>query len=249
MISELQKHQLVTTHLNLSKGSRPERSRDRDTRAHVASVSGPKYCYGFQRGSCTRPDCPFLHEKDPSSTRSATPSSRGRAQANMASAHKPKPGSHKKGRGGGGGRGGAGRGGRNQKGSNKKGKPPSDQKCFRCGSPGHLAPECKFEGTCDYCKKKGHKSSTCLSKKHAEKPAAAARVIFADEEEVDDVAVRFLTVENEAQGYSFSSLPMEGDSSWDCAPGTVFQNPYVIARGGLQFDCIPPTGWMVCLGR
>ena len=132
LVGELQKQQLLTTHLNRSNesGSRSDRPRgDRsDTRVHQATTAGVKYCFGFQRGACARgSDCPFVHEKDPSKqdSRPGT-SSGGKPQAKMARDQMPKKQTNKKGgapRGRGGGRGGS-RGGRgeqkDQKGQSKK---------------------------------------------------------------------------------------------------------------------------------
>ncbi len=54
--------------------------------------------------------------------------------------------------------------------------------CYRCGSSAHKAPECKFEGTCDYCKKNGHKQSVC--KKKASDDARAHMAAVSDNEVV-----------------------------------------------------------------
>ena len=105
LVKELEKQRLLSEHLNRSSG-RPERPRSErnDVRVHVASTSGVKYCFAFQRGACTRPDCPFLHEKDPSKTevKPKSPSvSRGRPQARLTKEARPsdKPNSKKKGGG------------------------------------------------------------------------------------------------------------------------------------------------------
>ena len=177
LVKELEKQRLLTTHLNQSgsggKGERIRSERD-DTRAHVASASGIKYCFGFQRGSCTRGNhCPFLHEKDPNKTESKSERG-GRPQSRMSKESVPKKGSQKKSdtprTTPGGSRGAGGKGRRKNTSSTKQGS------CFKCGNPSHLAPECKFEGKCDYCKKDGHKQSVCKKKVYDETHSRVARV-------------------------------------------------------------------------
>ena len=55
LVGELQKQQLLTTHLNRSNdgGSRSDRPRGErsETRVHQATTAGVKYCFGFQRGA------------------------------------------------------------------------------------------------------------------------------------------------------------------------------------------------------
>ena len=163
-----------------------------------------------------------------------------------------KRGDHPPGGGGGGGHP-PGRPG-NQKGSHKKGK-ATDQKCFRCGNANHLAPECKFDGTCDHCKKKGHKSIVCKAKKSQ---TPTARVVFADEADEDEVSVRFSRVETipEASPYPSLSLPHPPrDDGWSGVPGlTHGADDEILGRGMTsRYTLLGTAGWTVlanerCMG-
>ena len=69
LVRELQK-QLLTAHLNQSGSDRSggDRSCCDEVRVRAVTASQPRYCFGFQKGKCTRADCPFLHEKSPETT-------------------------------------------------------------------------------------------------------------------------------------------------------------------------------------
>ena len=47
--------------------------------------------------------------------------------------------------------------------------------CLRCGDA-HLAPDCKFDGKCSWCKKNGHKESVCKTKKSGKPQVLTASV-------------------------------------------------------------------------
>jgi hypothetical protein len=69
--------------------------------------------------------------------------------------------------------------------------------CYRCGSSSHKAPECKFDGSCDYCKKSGHKQQVCKKKVSDDARAHVATVIE------DEVVVRAARVFDEEYPPSF----------------------------------------------
>ena len=69
LVKELQKLQLLTSHLNQSGGERRERPKfdGREVRVRVATTAPVRgVCFNFKKGSCSRgADCPFSHEKQP----------------------------------------------------------------------------------------------------------------------------------------------------------------------------------------
>ena len=141
LVRELERQRLLTSHLNLSQGlSAPLRpNRQVDVRVTSTPTRDAGLCYAFQKGKCSRQDCPFLHEKG--ATKPAVMA--GRPVTKPGPIIKPP---------------------RNSK-PIKKFQQKSDRTCYRCGSDKHLAPECTFKGTCDYCKAEGHKQSTCKKKR------------------------------------------------------------------------------------
>ena len=142
----------------------------------MVSAPAPKYCYGFQKGACARgADCPFLHEKDPKATEAKNGSHAKKTQARLSKEATPKKGTQKK-------------GGwetnlcweRSEPGAKQQNRSGSRasavaKTCFKCGSGKHIAPECKFDGECNYCKKPGHKESVCKKKKFDEKSCQHGR--------------------------------------------------------------------------
>ena len=81
------------------------------------------------------------------------------------------------------------RGGRGGRGSSRGGRGRAQsggEKCFKCGSPSHMAPDCKFEGECTHWDTR--RSFVTKNKQ------PAARVVFAEEEDDNDVSIRFLSV-------------------------------------------------------
>ena len=65
LVRELERQRLLTSHLNLSQGlSAPLRpNRQVDVRVTSTPTRDAGLCYAFQKGKCSRQDCPFLHEK------------------------------------------------------------------------------------------------------------------------------------------------------------------------------------------
>ena len=65
--------------------------------------------------------------------------------------------------------------------------PSQSQQCKRCGEPGPHS-TCSFQGSCNYCHKKGHKESVCRSKRSGAKPTPAgqASIVLTVRAEVDD---------------------------------------------------------------
>ena len=62
IVAAIQEQQLLLDHLKKD----PERQRQSDPEVKVkAAKAQQNYCYAFQKGTCSRPECPFLHEKDP----------------------------------------------------------------------------------------------------------------------------------------------------------------------------------------
>jgi len=76
-----------------------------------------KLCYNFAKGTCSRADCPFLHQ--------------------MPSKHAPDKREHAK-------------------------NSSSSKKCTNCEANNHSFRECKYQGVCGKCGRKGHKDSCCL---------------------------------------------------------------------------------------
>lgn len=186
LLKELQKQQLLTSHLNQSASrSSQNRSERSDTRVRVASTpSPPRYCFAFQRGPCPRgTECPYLHEKEPGKENPPRPSVKNKPVVRMSRDSVPKKNSTKK-----------KKPGPPRPPSILKGRQapagPLRRSCLKCGAS-HLSSECKFEGTCDYCKKVGHKQSVCKKKMFDEK---LAHVVVVDEEE-EEVAVRMVCVD------------------------------------------------------
>lgn len=169
LVRELEKQRLLTAHLNSNKGGgKAEGPRPGKTEARVAATSAVKYCHAFQKGPCPRgKDCPFTHEKDPAKS---TPREKHTSVGGSKKATKKKDG---------------------KKRSSKDGGSGSSKSCFKCGSTSHMAPECKFEGKCDYCKKDGHKQTVCRKKASD----SVAKIVIANE---DTVAVRAATVHGQA---------------------------------------------------
>ena len=140
-------------------------NRSRQVDVRQAASSAPKYCHAFQRGSCTRDACPFLHEKE--------------VKTKPADKTRKKPGGKP-----------AGAVPKTQKGGGKtksKSNTKKKKECYKCGSEAHLAPDCSFEGKCDYCGKAGHKQAVC-KKKASEAPRAAVAT---------EVAVRVSSAERD----------------------------------------------------
>ena len=194
LIKELQKIQLITSHLNKSKGGGNGERRERNVQARMVTASHdtPKkgVCFKFQRGMCTLGSaCNFSHEGE----------TKPRREASRPITQKP---------------GGYGRGGSSQKSSTSftphngprqpagpradGGNASSNQSrgksnaCSKCGSTTHPKAECKFDGECTFCKKKGHMSKVCKQrdrKDSGRKPSA--RIAFTED---DDVHVNMLRI-------------------------------------------------------
>ena len=62
LLRDLHRQQLLTAHLS---GSERERARAEPeaVRIKAAKEASPKPCFAYRKGSCTREDCPYLHEK------------------------------------------------------------------------------------------------------------------------------------------------------------------------------------------
>ena len=213
LIKELEKKRLVTSHLNLSS-QRPEKPREeRGARVHLAATT-PKYCYGFQKGNCKRgADCPFLHEKEPP-RKDSKPQNAPPPQARLSREGKPpKPTTrgndreHSRGRSR----------VRDQSKARRSVSVAPGRKCFRCGSSAHLAPECKFDGTCDHCKKSGHKASVC-KKRQSETPSV--NIAHANGDEV--VLVRVARIFEHEE-------PYPPQSSWGLEDASVPDTDYSIS--------------------
>ena len=145
LMRELQKQQLLTQHLNQS-GSASRRG-ESDIRVRAATAGQqPKHCFGFQKGNCTRADCPYLHEKSPEAKSQdqlrAKPKSKPSSVSKKPSLKKP---SSKK------------------KGAAKPRRSLKPNHCTRCGAA-HPLSECKFTGQCEYCHKPNHKAAVCKKK-------------------------------------------------------------------------------------
>jgi len=61
LLHELQRKQMLSAHLN--GGKMAQRESAIEVQAKVVKESAPKVCFGFQKGKCTRANCPYLHEK------------------------------------------------------------------------------------------------------------------------------------------------------------------------------------------
>jgi hypothetical protein len=135
LVRELQKQQLLTAHLNLSGERGARHGGDGEVKVRAAAAAQPKYCFGFQKGKCTRVDCPFLHEKAPSEAK--VPDGSGKPKAKSSTKKKS---------------------GKKDKASTTKPKKSSIKgKCGKCGGS-HAYSECQFSGVCEYCKRQGHKT-------------------------------------------------------------------------------------------
>ena len=159
LVSELEKQRLLTAHLNQAGTGFARPTRQVDVRLSATPTQEQKLCYAFQKGKCHREGCPFLHEKGPE----------GPKKKFVREKDKVTPKSLPK---------------TNAEAKKKKGP----KSCYRCGSEAHLAPECKFEGKCDYCKKDGHKQSVCRKKTSDNVHVKVA----------EEVSIRLTCVEDEA---------------------------------------------------
>ena len=158
LLMELEKNRLLTNHLNQAS-SKPTNKQD----ARAFKAVEPRYCFGFQKGSCSKQDCPILHEKDPSkqsvSKKQQQHSARGGAQGARAKSQLE-------------------RGGPKPQVSKHASQPSQDNKksCNKCGQNNHSFKNCKYDGICDYCKKKGHKQVVCRKKAYDEAKVNLAAV-------------------------------------------------------------------------
>ena len=176
----------------------------------MVSAPGPKYCFGFQRGACARgADCPFVHQKDPSVTEAKISSGANakKPQARLSKEAVPKRGGNRQGNNKSGGRSRDRNRGASAEARNGSKSPSEAKMCFRCGSSKHMAPECKFDGECNYCKKSGHKESVCKKKKFEENRANVAEV-----QDDNQVVVRVATT------YTAESPLTFWDQQWATEP-------------------------------
>src|SRR6185437_5366090 len=190
LVTELQKQQLLTAHLNQTQTGRdrdPDRPRRDGTRVHNATATPgapPRMpCFNFAKGDCSRgATCPYTHaiseEKKFSSLLPKPNTPKPKPKANQALSTK----SQKK--------------GTFKKDSSKKksvgrrcGVSFSKKECKRCGSKEHSFLECKFDGKCDYCDKQGHKYSVCM-KRLSEKGQSKQAVT----EEPEEVSIRAASI-------------------------------------------------------
>ena len=136
LVRELRNQNLVTGHLD--KAGERQNKRD-DVHVKAAKEAMPKYCYSFQKGNCTRNECPFLHEKEKQESKSNSNKSAKKPE-------KQKPA--------------------NTSGNGGPAHPPLAKQCYKCGAA-HNTRECTFAGECGWCHKKGHKESVCQGKVRA----------------------------------------------------------------------------------
>lgn len=177
LVSELEKQRLLTAHLNQAGTGFARPTRQVDVRLSATPTQEQKLCYAFQKGKCHREGCPFLHEKGPE----------GPKKTFVREKDKVTPKSLPK---------------TNAEAKKKKGP----KSCYRCGSEAHLAPECKFEGKCDYCKKDGHKQSVCRKKTSDNVHVKVA----------EEVSIRLTCVEDDEQPSSqWNSIPDPQPIFWD----------------------------------
>jgi hypothetical protein len=169
----------------------------------------PKFCFAFQKGKCVRPDCPFLHEKSPDPKPQEGKGGKPKARVAQATVskksslkkkHPPRKGSKSPGRG-------------------AKRKDSGKEKCYRCGG-GHLAPECKFEGECDYCHKAWHKQIVCKKKVSDDTRAHVAFASPPDEVSIRIACVSEVTTQVVTSTVEVTTPPAEpsGESSREVDP-------------------------------
>ena len=61
IVAAIQEQQLLLDHLK----KEPEKFKSSDPEVRVKAAKTPqKPCFAFQKGNCTRADCPFVHEKE-----------------------------------------------------------------------------------------------------------------------------------------------------------------------------------------
>ena len=213
LVKELERQRLLTAHLNQSGTGLAKPSRVHID-ARVAAASQEKICYAFQKGKCHREECPFSHvmEKGGAEKQQAKKQEKASKTAPSKKQQPPKA---------------------NVDAKKKKGPKP----CYRCGSEAHLAPECKFEGKCDYCKKDGHKQSVCRKKLSDSSPIHAAKA--------EEVSIRLTCVQEEERPpgiwddlpESQPVLPWQ-DLAVDYARLEISPEAEVTA---LQLGLVPPT--------
>jgi hypothetical protein len=143
LVRELQRQDLLRTHLNQSGGEKARKWDSTDVvRVRAASASTPKYCFGFQKGKCVRVDCPFLHEQSPAESKFDVSRAKPKQKPSIKKSSVKKQGSAKKGRN-------PNPSAAPRRKDSVKGKP-----CGKCGG-GHPVSECKYVGVCEFCAKSG----------------------------------------------------------------------------------------------
>jgi hypothetical protein len=191
LVKELQKQQLLTSHLNQAGGKADRGGRNRDSDAQVRQATGTRdpdaqvtmasppsqrACFQFlKKGSCSRGDsCSFSHDRK----EERAPPAGGVARSAS------KKGQHARA---------ASRGGgerKRDKSTKSKGRkantsqssgPSAVDLCKKCGSAKHPGSECTFSGTCNYCSKEGHKEVVCRKKIADTGASAKAAVTIQDD--------------------------------------------------------------------
>lgn len=63
LLRDLQRQRLLAIHLNGSSSIEKEKRTEQEVRVKAAKEATPKRCFAFQKGTCTRESCPYLHER------------------------------------------------------------------------------------------------------------------------------------------------------------------------------------------
>ena len=63
LVAAIQERQMLLDHLKKASGGAKKQSDNADVKVKAAKTQRG-VCFAFQKGECTRTDCPFLHEKE-----------------------------------------------------------------------------------------------------------------------------------------------------------------------------------------